>query len=136
MSFLIKNPNATPGVAIFRPNTNASNSFSFQEGTFREIGGNGSTILQFEGGYRYFIEHDFASSNTTSAVLLPIFSVSRYYGGAVSIQLYSRAYSSNPGQDQRWYGSVTIDAVSDIGISSSAVQQSQSSTITVWRFPL
>ena len=133
----MKKPNATPGVAIFRPNTNGTNTFFFQEGTFREIGGNGTTALEFEGGYRYFIEMDFASSNTTSAALLPIISATRYYGpGSGSAQLYSRAYSTSPGQDQRWYGSVTIDATSDISVGCTIVQQSQSSTITVWRFPL
>jgi len=137
MSFLIKNANITPGFAIYRPNVNATNLFFFQEGTFREIAGNGSATLEFEGGYRYFIEADFAPSNTTSAVQTPILSTTRYYGTAVSsITMYSRAYSSNYGFDQRLNGSIIFEATSDISITLSSIYQSQTSTISIWRFPL
>ena len=135
MSFLMKKPNATPGFAIYRPNVNNTSNYFFQEGTFQALEGNGTNQLTFEGGYRYFIEFDFASSHATSSAYTPNFAVYRYYGGSgIGEVLYSRAYSA--GFDQKWLSSIVIDATSDIYTTYSSPNQSQSSTISIWRFPL
>lgn len=135
MSFLMKKPNATPGFAIYRPNVNNSNNYFFQEGSFQAIEGNGTSTLSFEGGYRYFIEFDFASSHATSSAYSPTFAVYKYYGtGGQGEVLYSRAYSA--GNDQKWLASIVIDATSDIYVVQASPYQSQSSTISIWRFPL
>lgn len=135
MSFLMKKPTTTPGFAIFRNNANATYTFFFKEGTFQALEGNGTTTLTFEGGYRYFIEWDFAASNTSSSAFTPSVSTYRYYGGGgISEILYSRAYSTT--SDQKWLGSLVIDATSDITVTTNNSTQSQSSTISIWRFPL
>jgi hypothetical protein len=136
MSFLIKNPSITPGFAIYRPNTNASNILFFQEGTFEAIEGNGTTTLTFEGGYRYFIQWDYASSNNYSSATFFTCGPIKYYGNVQTsgATLYSRQYSTT--SDQRWLGSMVLDAHSDFTFVTNNSNQSQSSTVSVWRFPL
>ena len=132
----MKKPDITPGFAIYRPNANATGTYFFQEGTFQALEGNGTNTLIWEGGYRYFIEMDYSSSNTTSAALVISAGGNKYYGGVgFSDNMYSRAYSVN--NDQKWLSSFTVDAHSDITtIFGYGAYQSQNTTISVWRFPL
>ncbi len=136
MSFLMKKPDITPGFTIYRPNANATGSYFFQEGTFQAIEGSGTSTLTFEGGYRYLFELDFASSNTTTAVLVISSGGNKYYGNAgYAENMYSRAYSTN--NDQKWFSAFTVDAHSDCTIlMSQGAYQSQNTTISAWRFPL
>ena len=135
MSFLMKKPDITPGFAIYRPNANATGTYFFQEGTFQALEGGTNTLI-WEGGYRYFIEMDWGSSNTTTAVLVISAGGNKYYGGAgFADNMYSRAYSVN--NDQKWLSSFVVDAHSDITTTLAyGAYQSPNTTISVWRFPL
>lgn len=145
MSFMIKSPTKTPGVAIFRTPTINLNNLTFVEGTFRELEGNGTATLTFEGGYRYIFEMDFQCNNVGASGFSQwrIFAY-KYYGTAnvIGNTCNTRA-SSTFTYEQNNLSTVVCDATSDIycainfpNASYAGARLTPSASLTVWRFPL
>jgi len=135
MSFLIKNFVIHPAVCIYRTTSNGSANLTFVGGTFQALSGNNTATLTFEGGFRYYFEDNFASSNTIDSVGSASLRVTRLYAAQTyNEQLFTR----NTGNVQKWVGSLVVDAVSDITATytAGASPRSQSAQLVVWRVPL
>jgi hypothetical protein len=144
MSFLIKNISLTPGFCIYRPNADV-NTYTFVEGTFQALEGNGTATLTFEGGYKYYYTLDYAGNHTGNVNTVGIFyiTITKYYGSATvrsnnGVFCYTRAYSTAP--DQQLMATNVLDAHSDFTLSflfsAGGKTQSPSSTLSIWRFPI
>jgi hypothetical protein len=138
MSFLIKNYTIHPGVCIYRTASNASANLSFVGGTFQALSGNNTATLYFEGGFRYYFEDNFASSNTSNTSGTASLSVTRLFGSQnYTEQLFTRNGGSSTNV-QKWVGSLIADAVSDISVTYTAAgsPRSPSAQLVIWRVPL
>jgi len=144
MSFMINSPTKTPGVAIFRTPTSGLNNLTFVEGTFQALAGNGTSTLEFEGGYRYIFEMDFQTSNTANSFTQWRIFAYKYYGTANVIgNTCNTRGSSTFTYEQNNLSTVVCDATSDIycainypNAGYSGQRLSTSASLTVWRFPL
>lgn len=141
---MIKSPTKTPGVAIFRTNTTGTNNLAFVEGTFQALAGNGSSTLDFEGGYRYVFEMDFQTPNNLSSFTQWRIFAYKYNGTAnvIGNTCNTRA-SSTFTYEQNNLSTVVCDATSDIYIAINypnagyaGQRLSPSASLIVWRFPL
>ena len=145
MSFMIKSPTKTPGVAIFRSLVANTATFSFVEGTFQALEGNGTTTPVFEGGYRYMVEMDFQCNNISSSNISQwrIFAY-KYYGTANIIgNTCNTKASSTFTYEQNNLSTIVFDATSDIYLAISfpnagyaGARLTTSASLTIWRFPL
>lgn len=137
MSFLIKELTIHPGVCIYRTSSNASANLTFVGGTFQALSGNDTATLYFEGGFRYYFEDNFASSNSANTAGTASLSVTRLFGSQnYQEPLYSRSGAGS--SVQKWFGALIVDAVSDISVTYTIAQspRSQSAQLVVWRVPL
>ena len=145
MSFMIKSPTKTPGVAIFRTLVASTNTFTFVEGTFQALDGNGTGTISFEGGYRYMVEMDFQCNNVGPSGFSQwrIFAY-KYYGTANVIgNTCNTRGSSTFTFEQNNLSTIVFDATSDVYIAISfpnagyaGARMSTSASLTIWRWPL
>jgi hypothetical protein len=134
MSFLIKTHDIHPGFCLYRPSADNSANLAFVGGTFQALSGAGTNTLTFEGGYRYYVEHDLAHSTTVDVSAFPQLRVSRLYGaGAFTANEYTRFSASGT---QKWNTCIVMDAISDLTVGMTFSNRSRSDTISIWRVPL
>jgi hypothetical protein len=141
MSFLIKDFTGHAGFCVLnRAGTGINFAWQIQGGTFTPtINGYYVTL---EGGFRYMVVWNWASSNTTTALRSTTFSVVRFTGGSsvTSNYLVSREVTSDVGGTynvQTHEASVVFDAPCDCEIQMGAsFYESTSSSLLIWRFPL
>lgn len=140
MSFLVKNFNGHAGVCVLnRPSSAASNPWVFTGGTFTPL--SISTSVELEGGFRYFVTWNWASSNTTTGIILRVFSVipSGLIINLQSSPIVSRPYGSSYQGTydlQTHEASCVFDAPADVSVTMANSYECPSSSLLIWRFPL
>lgn len=140
MSFLVKNFNGHAGVCVLnRPSSAASNPWVFTGGTFTPL--SISTFVTLEGGFRYFVTWNWASSNTTTANIQRVFTVvpSGLIIGLQSSPILSKPVTSDylgTFQLQTHEASIVFDAPADVSVQMSGSYECPSSSLLIWRFPL
>lgn len=141
MSFLIKNFNGHAGVCLLNRTTSAaSDTWVVQGGTFSPVLINGAYVT-VEGGFRYFVTWNWASSNTTTAIIQRYFTVIR---ATELSSLGSTAIQSRPSSStylgtyslQHTEATAVFDAPCDCEIQIGSSYECPSSSLLIWRFPL
>jgi hypothetical protein len=140
MSFLMKKFDGHAGVCVLnRPSSATTNPWVFTGGTFTPLSVDTSVTL--EGGFRYFVTWNWASSNTTTGIIQRIFTVvpSGLTIGMQSTPILSRPTSSDFNgfyQLQTHEASIVFDAPANVSVTMGGSYECPSSSLLIWRFPL
>lgn len=140
MSFLIKDFTGHAGVCVLnRPSSASSNPWVMQGGTFTPL--SISTYVTLEGGFRYMVTWNWASSNTTTAFISRTFVVVRSIDASSisSNYILSRDSSTSQGGTynvQTTEAACVFDAPCDCEIQMAGSFECPSSSLLIWRFPL
>lgn len=141
MSFLMKKFDGHAGVCLLNRTTSAaSDTWVVQGGTFTPVLINGAYVT-IEGGFRYFVTWNWASSNTATGIIQRYFTVIRStdLSSLGSTPIQSRPASGTylgTYELQHTEATAVFDAPCACEIQMSASYECPSSSLLIWRFPL